>query len=299
MKLQFNAFIPGHLGRPLSMLALSYKKVSLKNENEFYQYLQRVGGSKTWIKEPASDNIYCATDSREFGEHNIAFGKEEHKSRLFLYPKKKFGNNIDLSSIGSMHQKYGNEVFQKLCDLSHRVRTHISYGMPDNSGLKHTYHYGGSRINLIPTNHQSCHYANPNYPLYGSIEVFEDKRSDPYDSWLKWYDWVVDYDENKSVIVVAAEAGYPYAEPFSPNIDFRLTIELMRLQNNYQVRIHGFHNQFPAYELLLDGVLTYKFMPASSGPGIYNLNAHQQFSVERSYPRVRQAMMRRASVLGY
>ena len=272
MHIQFNAFIHKQLGKPLRTLCSNYS-FPLKNEEEFYNQLDNVlEGNDAWLPEPFSSSTFCKTDDRDLKEHNL-FSGEAGTSRLFVYNK---DNPFDLNKLGKFEQFYkGKRIFEKRCSESHRVT--VFFNCQPLSTIEQQNQV------LIAPEIFGCGPSDPFIPnpMYGYVHVYPPKKSDPYESGTPLIDEVEDIDENHSRITVKAQAGYPYAEPFSPNIDFNLEINFYRMGSNYyMVEVNGTHNKFPFYELLIDGALIYDFKPdkKDDGPGLKNLNTIHSFS---------------------
>ena len=73
----------------------------------------------------------------------------------------------------------------------------------------------------------------------------------------------------------------PFPPPFglvpgalTPNVDYdvHLTIEFNRFTGKGRYRATGWHNLFPAYEVVAGQYPIYEFQPEGSGPNPYNLN---------------------------
>jgi hypothetical protein len=73
-----------------------------------------------------------------------------------------------------------------------------------------------------------------------------------------------------SKIRVKAAGKYPFAF-LAPNINYDVTWHFYKCGTDVWVKSTGSHNEFPAYEDVLNGSLVYSDMPTSSGPGIFNL----------------------------
>lgn len=68
-----------------------------------------------------------------------------------------------------------------------------------------------------------------------------------------------------------AGGGYPFAF-IAPKIDYSFTICLTRRSDgSVKLDASGGHNEFPAYELIVNGEVLYKDYPTSEGPGLLNL----------------------------
>ena len=87
---------------------------------------------------------------------------------------------------------------------------------------------------------------------------------------------------SETVMEISASAGYPFLEPFSPNIDISLRITMRKPMYGRTVTLifEGEHNFFPAYELLLNNQVIYSYDPLQhgfSGPDPYNLSRSKTF----------------------
>jgi len=271
MKLQFNAFIPGFLGMPLEMVVAFNNRIALENRDAFYKNVERAGRFKTWITEPFSTNTFCSTDTRNFGEHNIAL-KTMGTSRLYLVTPETLMNGINLASIGKMKQKYHGQIFKKFCSPSHRVAVNFGY---DYGGINATQSNSPNLYRINPN--LGCHYGHYRAPMYGTVYEFPAQTSNPEESSFNYQDMIFDLHKDHSCIKTGAQAGYPFAEPLSPNIDFDLVINMYRMPNGYKVEIAGKHNNFPYYEMLINGELAYQYNAVDFGPGMINLNTQRHF----------------------
>jgi len=280
MYLQFNAFIPGFLGLPLEMAVALNNHIALNNEAAFYRNAERAGGYRNWMTEPFSTNTFCSTDTRNFGEHNILTRKDNFKSRLYIYPLDSLINGINLKSIGRMKQKYPSKVFNKLCGPCNRVAVNFEY---DYGGLHATPSHSPGILRQNPN--VGCHYGHYRAPMYGTVYEFPSKTVNPNASAFNYPDMVVDVTKDYSYIKTGAQAGYPYLEPLSPNVDFDLVIHMHRIANGYRVEISGTHNSFPYYEMLINGELVYTYKADDFGPGLINLNTKEYFYFSKNFSK--------------
>lgn len=69
---------------------------------------------------------------------------------------------------------------------------------------------------------------------------------------------------------IAASATYPYAT-FGPGIDYSLTISFYGSGDTITYDAQGSHDNFPDYELLIDGAVVYKYPSPYPGPTPWNL----------------------------
>ncbi|NDE18091.1 RHS repeat-associated core domain-containing protein, partial [bacterium] len=85
----------------------------------------------------------------------------------------------------------------------------------------------------------------------------------------------IDTSSSSSGITVGASGGYPFKHPLgikAPKIDFGMSISATRnADGSVRLSAVGSHNEFPAYEIIVNGKVVYKDYPTASGPGIFNL----------------------------
>jgi hypothetical protein len=83
-----------------------------------------------------------------------------------------------------------------------------------------------------------------------------------------------------SSLKIEASAAYPFLW-VAPNIDFTVTLTLYKCRGKVWYKIHGSHNEFPAYEAIVNGKLDYSdYPPENAGPGAVNLNWRKDFVVD-------------------
>jgi RHS repeat-associated protein len=82
---------------------------------------------------------------------------------------------------------------------------------------------------------------------------------------------VTDLGPCVSQIVVKAQSNYPFLP--GPSINYQVTWRLERNGDGSEVTVTnvGLHDQFPAYESIINGNVIYEKMPKASGPGLFNL----------------------------
>lgn len=266
LSVKFQAFIPKSLGKPL----LSYFENTIRfrlldNKEEFIRKLRGFNIQKhTWLPEPGSLSNYYATDDVEMFNHH-----SEHTTRLAINAE------IDLTKIGNY--SFGSEIFK------HPNHTK-GFGENNNqhSGLSHQVK---AYIKRIPF-YDDMPRASDKDVYVGVCRELHSDRSDekPLDisiSNSKRHSFS-NGENDTTTIKVSASAGYPFAEPFSPNIDFELEIELFKNLSNksIDVQIKGWHNDFPAYELIIDDNVVYTHNPSDygyTGPGFGNLTKSRDF----------------------
>ena len=91
---------------------------------------------------------------------------------------------------------------------------------------------------------------------------------------------IKDIDACTSKITVKASGSYPFID-VAPDINYKVTFTLKKAGNGQiEVTVEGSHNQFPAYESLIDGSNIYQYMTSGSGPNLWNLGvASDSFKV--------------------
>lgn len=256
MKIKMCGFIPTTLGTSLSMCDLPK---GLANQRSFDTDVRKISGF--WLKEPYPSTVFCQSDDRDFG--NI-----KGSNRLFAFNER----SIDLSKTGRLQSMYGSKslLFIKLCDLSHRAFVQTSnaplsvWQMDESPKIP----FRGGRFPFLERHKE-----------YGYLHVQTPKRSNAEQK----QDTIRDVTPDYSTIEVETSAGYPYLEPFAPNIDFNFTINMYRRANDYEVEIIGSHNEFPCYELFINDVSVYKYRTTSRGPNPINLNRSFSFTVKKRF----------------
>ncbi len=72
---------------------------------------------------------------------------------------------------------------------------------------------------------------------------------------------------------MGASGAYPFNSR-APSIDFGLSVSLRVLPDgSVALTAVGGHNEFPAYEVIVNGRVVYKDYPTATGPGVWNLAA--------------------------
>ncbi|MCD8440949.1 hypothetical protein G1K97_10370 [Tenacibaculum finnmarkense] len=265
LSIKFQAFIPKSLGKPL----LSYFENTtrfrlLDNKEEFIRQLSSFNIQRhTWLPEPGSLSNYYATDNVEmFNHHN------EHTTRLAINAE------IDLTKIGSYN--FESEIFK------HKRHKKQGGNNDQHSGLSHQVK---AYIKRIPFYDDMPRASNKDMYIGVCSELHSDRSDeDALDisiSNSKKHSFS-DGGNDTTTIKVSASAGYPFAEPFSPNIDFELEIELFKnlSSKSIDVQVKGWHNDFPAYELIIDDRAVYTHNPSDygyTGPGFGNLTKSRDF----------------------
>lgn len=272
LKITFQAYIPKSLGKPLLSYFQNHPNFNSKdmvNYDEFKRNLQSkdVLGGGTWIPEPLIGSVrdtFFATDNVDFHDNH-----SEHGKRLSIEA------SIDLAKIGRFgvfdtifqHETHGdgtkNKFYHQHSDESHQVQ---------------------ASIQKIPSFVDTGTTFIETEVVYKGVFKEEPRRSkeDPLTTSIDnkltgafFHQAGTRVENNTTIIKVSAYAGYPFIYR-STHIDFEIEIELIKdiFNKHITVNIKGFHNDFPAYELLVNDLVTYNYNPADhgyTGPTLYNL----------------------------
>jgi hypothetical protein len=266
INLQFIAYIPKSLGKSL----LSYFKFDPKfnpkvmtNYDEFKRKLEGIDRRNyKWLPEPGNliSHYYFATDEADF--HN---SHNDHSVRLSV------NMNIDIAKIGSFTRFDESDIFRHSCgnsnqhsDDSHRVEAYIR---PTRA------YYDYAQAGNYPTDIQYEGICGDRKsqtaverPLKKSIRnTFSGKYFIQPGTRLR---------EDSTIIEASASAEYPFLEYVAPKIDFKIAAKLYLNGNTVEITVDGEHNDFPAYELLIDNKVVYNYDPSKygyTGPTPYNL----------------------------
>ncbi|MDE1206855.1 hypothetical protein [Tenacibaculum larymnensis] len=276
--IKFQAFIPKSLGKPLlSYFQNSEHFNSLTNKEEFVRKIRNIDSKGfTWLPEPGNSfsNKYYATDSVEMYHHH-----SEHSTRLaieMIIEPKKIGNYNFYNEIFKHpeHKKGKGNPFNQHSGESHQVCAYIKK-VPElvdtgTTFIQTGHHYVGVCSNTI------SHDRSDELPLNVDIQ---NSLSGTY-----FHESGTVLNNDTTTIKVSASAGYPFAEPFSPNIDFELEFILYKnlANKSLSISVKGFHNNFPAYELIVNRNVAYSHNPSHyghAGPGLINLNTRKYFNV--------------------
>lgn len=82
---------------------------------------------------------------------------------------------------------------------------------------------------------------------------------------------------NTTVLQAKAAGSYPFIKMFAPDIDMALTVTLHRRPDRVDITFEGLQDQFPAYELVVNGVRKARWDPKANGqfgPNPFNLHAN-------------------------
>ncbi len=270
ISIQFQAYIPKSLGKPLlSYFEQDHRLNLLRNKEEFIRSLKEKDQEGfTWFPEPLGSviNYYSATDNVDI--HNRHSNK--HTARLALHIEiepEKIGKYDSANNI-FVHPKHGNKwggTNSQHSGESHRVQAYIKR-MPFYEDMPRA----------------------SNRDIYVGIcdDVIDTKRADedPWDVSIanSKKNPFSGGENDVTTIKISGSAGYPFLKRIAPNIDFELEIELYKNLNGASIDLHvdGNHNNFPAYELIINQNVVYLYNPADhgySGPNVINLNTSKSF----------------------
>ncbi len=237
---KFLAFIPGSLGTRMSNQNIPFRNIA-PNSADLNTWLRNIPG--TWKGEPGTYTKFYKTDDREFTQAGT--------NRVLSEA------NLDLSSVGKYNEKRTN-YFTHLCDASHQCKAEVKNHGEPKYPMYYAYYSG-------PTQQRGTSQAN--------VDKVENKLTGTY------FTTPGTIIRDTTIIKTEASAGYPFAEPFSPNIDWEIRIEMYDRGSSIRFNVSGYHNKFPFYELLVDNQSKYKFQSASTDPGLINLNSEHRFNI--------------------
>ena len=209
----------------------------LSNKEEFIRKLRNVDSrSCTWLPEPGNgftNYYYYTTDNVEMFHHH-----SEHSIRLGTHLR------IDSIKIGEIISN-SDQIIQHYHNGKNDDKPQYGYGgiNSQHSGLSHQVEAYIKRVpKPIDTN---TGLAQQGYDYIGICNKVNFDRSDEkpleidIENKTKGFNFMKPHDT--TVITVSASAGYPFAEPWSPNIDFKLAIELSKASfgNSTDIVISG------------------------------------------------------------
>ena len=263
----FRAFIPKSIGKPL----LSYFQnhpyfPKLENRYEFEAMLRKFDRyGYHWIPEPGTSALgfFTTTDNVDLHDHG-----QQHSRRLgvelAIHPHK-VGRYTKTDSI-FIHRAHrdGSATNSTLihAGMSHRVLAKI---MPVDGREGVEFHGRiDKEIRSLRSKEHKLSYTVEN----GVHNTYFSKPG-------------AKIANDGTKISFAGSAGYPFMpDVIAPNIDFEVNVRLTSVNGGVKVEIDGYHNNFPAYELIVNGQLMYLYSPAANGqmgPTPINLNTGQKF----------------------
>lgn len=268
----FQAYIPKSLGKSLTSYFLNdrrFKDKILSNQTEFIKFLNKHDQKGfNWIPEPiigCFTKTFFSTDDCEFHESH-----KGHSVRLSIE------GILNFSKAGEYSFFEIQSAFQDNCRGSKKYNH-------QHSGESHKIMAYISDESFIDT---GSTFVNPSqfrafFKEYDTDTSIENPLKITYENTESGNNLWTTGSQRKildtTIIHVSASAGYPYLAA-SPNIDFDLKITINK---NGARKVEGNHNRFPAYELLMNDQVVYRYNPADfgfTGPDPYNLNSSKAFS---------------------
>jgi hypothetical protein len=269
----YQSFIPQSVGRSLSEIFRDHPHLNrqdMVNYDEFMAFLRRTdatgrrqGHGGSWIPEPPPISTLKGT----FAMTNDGEFEPKGNSRRHTTNKVSIEGRLDLREVGRMSTvflpvKVPSAVTAFQCRAAIVPQTsNINVGYPTIRPVTGRYvgvfsapepaisHISG-RISLLNKS-EGTYFTKPGTP---AEELFD-----------------------TTIIRAKAAGNYPFVWVVAPDIDITLTIKLRRFGNRIEIQFEGLHDQFPAYELLVNGVRQRRWDPVANGqhgPNPINLNAN-------------------------
>ncbi len=293
--IKFQCYIPKEIGKPLLRYFEDNPMFSperMTNYEWFRSQLEEYSGKGyLWFPEPDIGEPlgrYASTDDSTFHDHDHT----QHTVRIGVHA------TIPPARIGSLEKISPNSIF------NHPTHTYKDHSW-QKKGQQHS-----DLTKLVIARIQPVHqYSNPvtGMPLSPSDKYegfFEFRQKRGVEPSLKPV--IKDYraittisapgtriPNDASIINVKGAGGYPFLEPFAPDIDFDINIQvkLNKYSKCIQVSVDGEHNYFPAYECIINDQVVYSFLPEDSGPGMINLNSSKTFSTKTIWIKLTDAQV--------
>jgi hypothetical protein len=270
----YRAFIPQSVGKSMGQIFRQhphFNRRDLVNYDEFAGFLRRMdnrgrmaGLGGGWIPEPPPVSTLLHTFAMtNDGEFDPGPGARRHTTG-----KVSIEGTIDLRQIGRMpltgpaiHVPPTVEAFQ--CQAAIVAQTTDLHGSPYPGLQSNTGRYVGVFKDSQPM--QSIISGRTNVLNKSEGTYFSRPGTSPQDL-------------NDTTILSAKAAGsYPFIRAVAPDIDMQLTVKLRRTGDYVEIRFDGLHDQFPAYELVVDNVRRQRWDPVAhgqTGPNPINLHAN-------------------------
>lgn len=268
----YQSFIPQSVGRPLTEIFRGHpylNRQDLVNYDEFMNFLRQMdtngrlsGEGGTWIAEPPPfstiKGTFAMTNDGEFATNGTLRRHTTNKVRI--------EGSIDLREIGQM-SPLRPPIQVPPAVRAFQCRAAI---VPQTSNLN----VGYPGVRLATGKYVGVYeYAKPAIShISGSVHV-ENKSEGTY---LTRPGTPVTDLFDTTIVTIRASGSYPFVL-MAPNIDMFLTIKLRRQGGGITITFEGRHDQFPAYELLVNGVSKRQWNPVAHGqfgPNPINLNAN-------------------------
>jgi hypothetical protein len=119
--------------------------------------------------------------------------------------------------------------------------------------------HGSSRVKVTyPYSPSDSHVADTTTLQIGDVEPWSDEE--------KWDD-----SADASSVRIEAAAGYAFI-PYAPKINYDYTFTFtLAADGNVGVFVYGWHDAFPAHEIIINGEVIYEYYPSDPGPSTWNL----------------------------
>ena len=282
LTIKFQCFIPNSLGKPIFDYFKNQKHFNkIKNRAEFTKKLKALDSNGyTWLPEPGgsiTDN-YFATDNIDLHDESLI-----HDTRLGFHMQiepEKIGDFSYMDNVFE-HAKHGNGwggVNSQHSGESHQVKAYIKREPVSYIDTGTAFMESGDYIYTGICKDKIAAKRSKEEPLTMN---FENKLLGTY-----YHQAGAIIPKDSTVFKISASAGYPFAEPLSPNIDFELEIQLTKnlTSRNITINISGWHNDFPAYELIIGNEIVYNHNPVKfgyTGPTPRNLTKSREFNFSK------------------
>lgn len=284
----YQAFIPQSVGRKLSDIFRHhphFNRQDLVNYDEFSNFLRRMdnegrklntGGN--WIAEPPPISTFLHTFAMtNDGEFGAGRGYREHSTN-----KVRIEGSIDLREVGQMSilrppLSVPPSVEASQCQAGIVMQTSdLNVGYP---GIRTTT---GKYLGVFRDSEQRKSYITGKTFITNKSEGLYFSR--PGTSRREMMD--------TTVLYAKAAGSYPFIRGIAPDIDMELTVKLHRTGDRVDITFEGLHDQFPAYELVVNGVRKARWDPVANGQtGPNPINLHANYL--RTQVRTRYSMSER------
>lgn len=269
----YQAFIPQSVGRSLSEIFRYhpyFNRHDLVNYDNFAAFLRRMdnrgriaGTGGNWIAEPAPFSTLLHTFAMtNDGEFDAGIGFRSHTTG-----KVSIEGRIDLREVGQMptlsppiNIPQRVDAFQCQAGIVPQT-SDLNVGYP---GIQTTT---GKFIGVFRE-------SESKQSIITGYSRVENKSEGPYFSQPNTS--VPDMFDT-TIITARAAGSYPFIKLVAPDIDMQLTVKLRRWGERIEIHFEGKHDQFPAYELIINDKRRMRWDPVAKGqlgPNPLNLNAN-------------------------
>lgn len=269
----YRAFIPQSVGRSMSEIFRhhpNFNRQDLVNYDQFAAFLRdmdtrgrNIGTGGNWIAEPPPFSTLLHTFAMtNDGEFDAGNGSRRHTTG-----KVSIEGRIDLREVGQMSTVRPPIIVPPTVE-AYQCQAGI---VPQTSGLDVGYpgiqtttgryvgiFRGMEAMTSIITGR--AHVANSCSGLYFN------RPGTPVQELF-----------DTTVLTAKAAGSYPFIKVVAPDIDMQLTVTLRRRGDQIEINFEGQHDQFPAYELVINNVRKRRWDPVANGqlgPNPINLHAN-------------------------